>query len=613
MGRLKFTLTSISAVAVFAGVGLIQAGAASAADTITITNVGSPAYTNIGQLSVTVVADTPLTNLDVQLLTADNSLALDLPFGDFTATGTGVNGNGIYTVTTPITTSQLPLGTYAVSITAADTGGGSLTSDNIGNWSFVNEPQLTLGASPSVLDYGHQSITMSGTATVLATDETSSALANWPLSLSYQGADGQVHSVNVSTDASGNFQATVSNLLPAASTLTATVAATNTMGAGSSQFSLGFTTDSVTVTERLSPASVNYGKSTTVAGTATYRSAGLGSVPLAHSKVSVSSSRPGSTPVSVSTNASGQYKFVTPRQKAGATWTVRSPATSYLDAAKASKSLTVNLPSRITRFTGSLSSFGRLTFNACLNVTVPKPHSVAGQITYQWSRNAHGPWRNLRVARPTASAHCPGIGRSEKASVNAPVPNGYYRAIRPGGDGFEFSASPTLHLWKYLTRITGFTLSPHRARHNGNITVSGRLSERVGSWRGLAGEHIKVAFACDDQGDSPVWVFRRSMTTDSSGYFSAPYPLQCTGPWLTLFKGNSTHFASLSSVIQMTQTSASAAVAVRPTGSNVGASAAMAHGAVMPEVVTGALSVESVNRVVDLVVHRLGTELRQLP
>jgi hypothetical protein len=604
--RLRLPIIGITAAAVFGGASLLTAGAASAADTITITNVGSPIYINIGHLSVTVVAGSPLTNLDVRLLNSDNSVALELPFSDFTASGTGINGNATYTVTTPITTSQLPLGTYAVSISAADTGGGSLTDDNVGDWSFVNEPELRLSVRPLVLDYGHQSITMSGTATLLGTNETSAALANWPVSLNYDGADGHVHSALLTTDASGNFQTTVSSLLPATTTVSATVAATNTMGAGSAQTSLTFYVDPVTVTASLSPASVNYGKSTILSGTATYVEFPSGTLPLANTGLTVSSSQPGFAPVSVQTNASGQYTFVTPAEKANANWAVTLSATSWLLAAQASANMTVNLPSRVTGFTGSLSPFAGLSFNACLNVTVPQDHAAPGPITYQWSAKPRGPWRNLGLVGPSKSKHCPGTTQSESASFNAPRPSAYYRAISAGGGGFEYSASNVIHLWKYLTRITGFAATPHRASHHGAITVSGRLWQHVGTWKPLAGQRVKVYFACGNT----VYVYVHPMTTNAGGYFSGRYGLRCTGPWLTQYNGNATRFASDSAVIQITQ--ASGAIAAGSPAGTVISRVSQSQGSSAPGLGVGAVSLDPSSQLVASV-RRLASTLRQLP
>src|SRR6185437_9151945 len=104
---------------------LISAPAALAsAGSIVIDGISAPSA-ETGLLSVQAEATTPITSLTVDI-NGTGGLALALTTSDFTQTSGGPT-DGIWTVTSPIDPSVLPYGVYQVAVSAADSGGDSIS------------------------------------------------------------------------------------------------------------------------------------------------------------------------------------------------------------------------------------------------------------------------------------------------------------------------------------------------------------------------------------------------------------------------------------------------------------------------------------------------------
>src|SRR5215472_5671121 len=84
---------------------------------------------NVGLLSVTLAASSNITSLTVSLFdVCGGTDKLDLPISAFTVPPN--QGDGSYhawTLTNPINTGQLVIGSYCVEVTAMDVGGGSIS------------------------------------------------------------------------------------------------------------------------------------------------------------------------------------------------------------------------------------------------------------------------------------------------------------------------------------------------------------------------------------------------------------------------------------------------------------------------------------------------------
>src|SRR5215472_389843 len=86
------------------GVSVSSAGAASSYISVQYEPNGVSPATNVGLVSVTLAATSPLTSLDVRIYRGDGTVMLDLTLSDFVQPANDGNGlSGTWTVKTPIT------------------------------------------------------------------------------------------------------------------------------------------------------------------------------------------------------------------------------------------------------------------------------------------------------------------------------------------------------------------------------------------------------------------------------------------------------------------------------------------------------------------------------
>src|SRR5262245_53821418 len=137
--------------------------AAASPGPIVIGSVSSPP-SEPGLLSIQAEAPSKITTLTVTI-SSGTIPVLIIPFYDFSLTA-GSLTNGTWTLEAPITTSQLSLGTYQVTVDATDAGGDSATGLSAPDPFFFGlYPAVTLAASTTTLSYSHQSVTFTGHVT----------------------------------------------------------------------------------------------------------------------------------------------------------------------------------------------------------------------------------------------------------------------------------------------------------------------------------------------------------------------------------------------------------------------------------------------------------------
>ena len=225
--------TAVVACAFALAVGATAAGTARAnplptdppspSDTITVT---SPATVSaLGgqggeQLAVTADSTTPLVSMTVHLDDATTGTdTLDLTM---TAPAGGAQAGTSTWTSGTLTTTSLPLGSYFITVDAADAGGTSVTGVPDGTLPFQVTPQITPGNGSTVLSYTNQHPVIAGTVTELAPGATQAApYAGQPLVL-HDPVEGDIH---LTTSATGGYSAALPH--PAAGeTITAEVLAT---------------------------------------------------------------------------------------------------------------------------------------------------------------------------------------------------------------------------------------------------------------------------------------------------------------------------------------------------------------------------------------------------
>src|ERR1700722_833910 len=159
---------------------------------------------SVGTVSVTIAASSPLTSLVVSVY-SDGADQLDLPMSDFIQPGDDGDGQyGTWTLSIPITTSQLNPGAYQVMVSATDSGGDSLTNVPVGPLDFLNVVEYPgFTDTGTSFSYDNQDITFAGKAVVLAPDGTTTPLASQTLTVAGQDGD-----PTVETGADGSFSLT---------------------------------------------------------------------------------------------------------------------------------------------------------------------------------------------------------------------------------------------------------------------------------------------------------------------------------------------------------------------------------------------------------------------
>jgi hypothetical protein len=410
-------------------------------------------------------------------------------------------------------------------------------------------PTITLTLSPATVDYGNQSVTASGTVTTSA-----GPVAGAAVTVLYVNVNKQAAQLSLTTGTDGSYSGTIPDPETAAQTVTATVAATSSTTSASTSAQLGFTTDAVTITASFTPAYVNVGSTGTLTGVASYISGGT-AYPLANSTLSITSPQNLNWPpisATVTTAADGSFSYVTPTVPVGVDslqFTVSSAATPYLDAGQVSVTMFLNMAVEWDAFDGTLGAHHVLRFLTCAGFPFPLANApLASPPDYQYSTSPNGPWQTLGVATSVNYGSCSlddeGDG-TYTATFTAPLANAYYRAYAPAVPGQMSSASQPIHLQRYRTRITGFTITPRRVRHGGKITISGRLWHLTGTWLPDTGRLIDIEFRYNNK----TYTLAHRLTTNSAGWFRGVFAVPHTASWLAAYKGESDDFAVTSKAI----------------------------------------------------------------
>jgi hypothetical protein len=548
-------LSAAAAAAVFAGTAApVQAQSGS----ITV-QAGSPP-TSAGSLSVglTTADGDDISAFTAHILTASGTDVLDLPESDFTL-ASGTEAAGTWTINTPITTSQLLLGTYTVTIDAADDGGGSVTGADAGQLAFLIQPAVTLAANPAALGYGAASTTLSGTVTGLLPDGSTSPLAGQQVEIT----DSSDNAQTTQTDSAGNFSMSTSD----ASTFTATVRGSTLATASSAPVTVAASTAPTDLTATVSTAQVTFGQQVTVTGTLTYQP---GASPEGLAGVSVVVLAPGYPDLSVPvTDSSGNFTSTFTATQSGPVQVYFNNATyqqggsyPYLAPAQAATDpITVSLPTSLTRFSAKVATSGTLSVSGCLGVTgIPASSSlsVEGSITIQYATRRSGPWRRLgTITHTTASAGATcGVATAEasfRGAFAARLPRAYYRAsFAPRSDAsWLASVSSPVLAWKYRTEIKSLKVSPTRLKKGRKLTVSGQLFQHKRRWLPFGKQTIEVIWR---KPDTKAWDYTVTVKTNSRGRFTATVRVSFTALWSAYYPGRSSDYSTAPPGVRVTVT-----------------------------------------------------------
>jgi hypothetical protein len=558
----RIALAALASTAVVVTTGALATGAlavpaALAAGSITVT-ASSPAG-NDGDLQLAFTATTAITSFTAHVLTQHGTDVLDLPESDFTLTS-GSTSAGTWTVSTPISTSQLTLGSYNVTVDAQDSGGDSLTGTAAGTLAFVIQPTVTLSASPTTLTYLQPTATLSGTVTGTWPDGTTGPLAGQTVQFSSTGASVS----NAVTGSSGDFSVQVPE--GGGGTIVASVSGPTLADASSPSVTVTASTAPTEITDNVSTTTASYGQTVTVTGTLTYNP-GTGFVPLTGMTVDVDvpGSPAFSAPVS---DQSGSFSTTFTILQPGAV-TVnfnegQTPDSGYpllASATATSASISLTYPTSITQFSAGVNSFGQLSVRGCLNIAgVPAVDELylGSAMTIQYATSPAGPWTRLGTVPLGQATTGDGLscGVTEAVGVfggtlQVKLASAYYRAYFGGQTDQDYgssTSSPVLAA-KTLTEITGLRVSATRVAKGARITFTGKLLQYTSGWKAYGHQTILIVYR---KPGSKTFYWIVKATTNSAGDFRATVKDTFTASWSADYEGNASHYACGAKLIKVT-------------------------------------------------------------
>jgi hypothetical protein len=514
-----------------------------------------------GLLSIQVEATSNITSLTVNI-DSGTTTQLTIPFTDLSLTS-GSAQDGIWTVQSPITTAQLSLGTYQVTVDATDLGGDNLPGLSApGSFFFGLYPAVTIAANTTTLSYSQQSVTFTGQVTADAPTGVVQGVPDQQVSIS----DSDGGSWSATTDQNGNYSYSVPgtpdlvNGTGLAASFSASVAAGPTIAAGSSRaLQITGQVDPVQVTVSLSKSVADFGTPVTLTGTAMYQSEGVW-LPLVNSAINVTgkdyySGASVQAPAGT-TDGNGIFSVALPAQPT-TTWSADPAPSQYLTPSDSqlglpnSATLTVVLPTRTTQLHVAYDPAGQITASGCLGPgTAVSSFSAltppaAADLYLQYSRTSRGPWRTLGPLAGSGAPSCP-AGTGFSGTINALALSGHYRVIFSGQLLYQPSVSAAGYAATAPTRITGFSIAPRNVSGHGRIRVSGQLQQNARGWKDLGRARITIYV---EPASGTTWYWFRHVHVSSSGRFSVSFADPVSGHWAIGYAGDSSHLESLSRIL----------------------------------------------------------------
>lgn len=548
MSSLRVFTSSLSIVAIAAGSLALSVSAAAARTTtgfIDVQNsqVVSP-QTNVGLVSVVIADSTPLTAMTVSLF-QNGTDVLDLPMSDFTTPANDGNGQFLtWTLKTPITTSQLPLGVYDAEVSATDSTSDSVTDQEAGALFFQNEVLFTgFKSNGTRFSFDQPNATFSGQASLLAPGGTPVPFANSPVQLT-----GTYSSINapVTTDSSGAFTVTVKAQSADYWMEYAGNPQTETAFSATLPIAITLIQLPMRIHATLARTQVNAGAKDSVNGYVTYIDKG---VTKQLTKQSISLYQGffyfGEPPTATTTTGSGgKFSMPVPTTQTGA-WSVEIPSSPYFSGGQVNLQLNVAEPNRITSFRAKLDSFAVVSYSGCVS-------AQTGYVVLQYAAKRTGPWHTIGKTPAFTGTSCTqgrGLGNEFSGQAFARLAGAYYRTRYFATPTWQTAVSTSTFLHKFLTKITSFGVTPRSVGHNGTITVSGRLwaNTKPGKWRPYPHRRVIVVFRF--QG---TWYrYPHAPETNASGRFSGSFTVYASSPFFAQYNGDSRHFASASKRIKV--------------------------------------------------------------
>lgn len=571
MGLRVFTVKS-AIIAMCCGLAALAIpAAASAADTISVTAMGSPVLES-GLLSITFNSTTPIVlgSVTAHIFLGNTPELTVTTFMESSSNST----SSTWTVSTPIaTTAPLALGIYTVTVDASDSGLTSITGVSApGTFDFLIGPEINnLITSPANLSFDHQAYAVSGVVVGAQPDGTTAPVtavnvyAQATKSNTPVGGPVLVGTTSVTDGSfSGSFKPPMVAGFGSPDGYYLLTNATSIVRAGQTASQpIVVNADPLAIKTSLSPKKIKYGQTVTMTGSVHYTESASIKVAAAVT-VNITGGTGLPSGVTVKTSTAGTFSVKLPRSLS-TRWLVQAggmaltpwflPTTTGAQMAVAAK-VTVQF------FRASLSPLGQLSYNLCLSGARQwVANGPYGHAEIEYAAGPHGPWKNFSratlVENTQQGSPCyesfrgaNGVGNAA-GKVKAKRINSFYRAVYSGNAYYQPVTSQVVHAWLELTRITNFNVTPRSIPSGGKFTVTGKLGQQHGrSWRAYAHRLVGVVWYNSAQGVNIAAVVK----TNANGAFRAVIKFTGSGSakMFALYPGDKTHLYSASNQIRFT-------------------------------------------------------------
>ncbi|MFG2969195.1 hypothetical protein ACGFZS_38605 [Streptomyces sp. NPDC048288] len=304
---------------------------------------------------------------------------------------------------------------------------------------------------------------------------------------------------------------------------------------------LGRIDGAVRLDAKTSASPVDSGATVTLSGKATWTEQVSPYIvhPLAGRTLQVTYSDGGSTPAfsgSVVTGADGSYSVQLTVSRPG-TFSIASAAEApYFTNSWGDATQQVRMPLSITGFKAALGADHKVTASGKLAATESRSPGLAGEaVDLEYSANGRTGW--TRVATGKAAAD----GSFTSGAANRT--SGWYRAHHRASTTYQDQVTSALKQSRTASRVTSLKITPQPVTKGKTLTVKGLLQHNTTAWKAYGGQRVAVLFRATG---TTTWKTVTTVTTNSTGHFTAKPKATKDGTWVIDYAGNNTHFASRS-------------------------------------------------------------------
>ncbi|MGY5114410.1 hypothetical protein ACWC2H_00800 [Streptomyces sp. 900105755] len=297
----------------------------------------------------------------------------------------------------------------------------------------------------------------------------------------------------------------------------------------------------VSLNAKTSASPVRSGATVTLSGRATWteQASPYTVHPLAGRTIQVTYHDGGSTPAvttSVVTGADGSYSVQVTVSRPGSFSLASAAEAPYFTNAWADVTQQVQMPLSITGFKATLGADHKVTAGGKLAATVSRSPGLAGQaVDLEYSANGRTGWTRVATGKAAADGSFT-IGAANRAS-------GWYRAHHRASTTYQDQVSNAVKKSRTASRITSLKITPQPVTKGKTLTLTGVLQHNTTAWKAYGGQRVAVLFRATG---STTWKTVTTVTTNSTGHFTAKPKATRDGTWVIDYAGNSTHFASRS-------------------------------------------------------------------